>query len=39
MTMRLARRNTSITDCHGRGMGEDLNWFFNQWFLASGHPF
>lgn len=18
--------------------GEDLNWFFNQWFLASGHP-
>lgn len=19
--------------------GEDLNWFFNQWYLASGHPF
>ena len=19
-------------------MGEDMNWFFNQWFLASGHP-
>ncbi|NNF01585.1 MAG: M1 family metallopeptidase [Bacteroidia bacterium] len=19
--------------------GEDLNWFFNQWFLNSGHPF
>ncbi|MDH3243960.1 MAG: M1 family metallopeptidase [Saprospiraceae bacterium] len=19
-------------------LGEDLNWFFNQWFLASGHP-
>ncbi len=19
-------------------IGEDLNWFFNQWFLASGHP-
>lgn len=18
--------------------GEDLNWFFNQWFLAAGHP-
>lgn len=18
--------------------GQDLNWFFNQWFLASGHP-
>ncbi len=18
--------------------GEDLNWFFNQWFLSSGHP-
>lgn len=18
--------------------GEDMNWFFNQWFLASGHP-
>ncbi len=18
--------------------GEDLNWFFNQWYLASGHP-
>jgi len=18
--------------------GEDLNWFFNQWFMASGHP-
>ena len=18
--------------------GEDLNWFFNQWFLDSGHP-
>jgi aminopeptidase N len=18
--------------------GEDLNWFFNEWFLASGHP-
>ena len=18
--------------------GEDLNWFFNQWFFASGHP-
>ncbi|MFC2126175.1 M1 family metallopeptidase [Bacteroidota bacterium] len=18
--------------------GEDLNWYFNQWFLASGHP-
>ncbi len=18
--------------------GEDLNWFFNQWFLANGHP-
>ena len=18
--------------------GEDLNWFFNQWFSASGHP-
>ena len=18
--------------------GEDLNWFFNQWFLNSGHP-
>ncbi len=20
------------------GTGEDLNWFFNQWFLSSGHP-
>lgn len=19
-------------------VGEDLNWFFNQWFLSSGHP-
>ena len=19
--------------------GEDLNWFFNQWFLSSGHPY
>jgi len=19
-------------------VGEDLNWFFNQWFFASGHP-
>jgi len=19
--------------------GEDLNWFFNQWFLGKGHPF
>ena len=18
--------------------GEDLNWFFNEWFLAKGHP-
>src|SRR5690554_4468801 len=18
--------------------GEDLNWFFNQWFLGAGHP-
>ncbi|HRF41845.1 MAG TPA: hypothetical protein PK198_23790, partial [Saprospiraceae bacterium] len=18
--------------------GEDLNWFFNQWFLKAGHP-
>ena len=18
--------------------GQDLNWFFNQWFLSSGHP-
>ncbi|MFY7943324.1 MAG: hypothetical protein ACOVNZ_02025, partial [Crocinitomicaceae bacterium] len=18
--------------------GEDLNWFFNQWFLGKGHP-
>ena len=21
-----------------KASGEDLNWFFNQWFLASGHP-
>ncbi|PZX56637.1 M1 family metallopeptidase [Algoriphagus chordae] len=21
-----------------RVSGEDLNWFFNQWFLAKGHP-
>ncbi|MFZ1751920.1 MAG: M1 family metallopeptidase, partial [Saprospiraceae bacterium] len=20
-------------------VGEDLNWFFNQWFLGSGHPY
>lgn len=19
--------------------GEDMNWFFNQWFLSSGHPY
>ncbi len=21
-----------------KASGQDLNWFFNQWFLASGHP-
>ena len=21
-----------------KSSGEDLNWFFNQWFMASGHP-
>jgi aminopeptidase N len=21
-----------------KASGKDLNWFFNQWFLASGHP-
>jgi aminopeptidase N len=21
-----------------KASGEDLNWFFNQWFMASGHP-
>lgn len=24
--------------CFEEVTGEDLNWFFNQWFLAPGHP-
>ena len=36
-----AYKNTEIADLRQafeQVTGEDLNWFFNQWFLASGHP-
>ncbi len=36
-----AYKNTEIADLREafeEVTGEDLNWFFNQWFLASGHP-
>jgi len=36
-----AHKNTEIHDLRlafEETTGEDLNWFFNQWFLSSGHP-
>ena len=36
-----AYKNTEISDLRKafeEVTGEDLNWFFNEWFLASGHP-
>ena len=38
---RFAFKNTEIHDlrmCFEEVSGRDLNWFFNQWFLKSGHP-
>lgn len=38
---RHAYRNAEIADLRmafEEITGEDLNWFFNQWFLKSGHP-
>jgi aminopeptidase N len=40
----LKRHAFSATDihqlrkCFEEVSGQDLNWFFNQWFFASGHP-
>lgn len=34
-------RNAEIADlrtCFEEITGQDLNWFFNQWFLNNGHP-
>ncbi len=36
-----AHKNAEIHDLRlafEETTGEDLNWFFNQWFLSSGHP-
>ena len=33
--------NTELSDlrkCFEEVSGEDLNWFFNQWWLSKGHP-
>lgn len=40
----LKRKEFSASEIHDLRMafeqvtGEDFNWFFNQWFLSSGHP-
>lgn len=40
----LTRRQFNTAEIHDLRLafeettGEDLNWFFNQWFLAPGHP-
>lgn len=28
----------NLRQCFEETSGEDLNWFFNQWFLKAGHP-
>ncbi len=39
--LRHAYQNTEMNDLRmefERTTGEDLNWFFNQWFFTAGHP-
>lgn len=44
LNLYLERNKFSNTEVHDlrkvfeEVSGEDLNWFFNQWFLGSGHP-
>ena len=44
LNLYLSRNSFKTAEIHDLRMvfeevtGRDLNWFFNQWFLASGHP-